>query len=277
MKINKVIFAVNDSHYLDFWPTQAKICKEILNIEPVLFHITNENSDFYNDGHGLVKKIKKVDEINTGAQAAMGRMFFTKYFPEEVCLVADIDLISINRNYLQDQIKNFPSDSFIIYDSDAYNKKRPEADEYLKNEYLMGIKELFCYHANAGKGKTFNKLLNTNCTFEEYILRHQQIGNKDLFWGVDEYYFSKCILETNINIIKLKRGFTSPWIADKRIDRHRFPVNLEWQGEIEAQQKDGIYNFNNLKSDGIIDMNCPRPYSKYKGAIEEAANIILNK
>ena len=78
---------------------------------------------------------------------------------------ADIDLISINRNYLQDQIKNFPSDSFIIYDSDAYNKKRPEADEYLKNEYLMGIKELFCYHANAGKGKTFNKLLNTDCTF----------------------------------------------------------------------------------------------------------------
>ena len=101
MKINKVIFAVDDSHYLDFWPTQAKICKEILNIEPVLFHITNENNDFYNDGHGLVKKIKKVDGINTGAQAAMGRMFFTKYFPEEVCLVADIDLISINRNYLQ--------------------------------------------------------------------------------------------------------------------------------------------------------------------------------
>ena len=40
MKIDKVIFAADDSYFLDFWPIQTKICKEVLGIEPVLFHIT---------------------------------------------------------------------------------------------------------------------------------------------------------------------------------------------------------------------------------------------
>ena len=102
-------------------------------------------------------------------------------------------------------------------------------------------------------------------------------SDKSLFWGVDEFYFASCINYKNhrVKVHKLKRGITSS--VYKRIERHHFPIQLEWQGEIEAQQRDGIYNFTNLKSDGIIDINLPRPYSKYKDAIEEVANIILNK
>jgi hypothetical protein len=80
MKIDKIIFAADDSYFLDFWPIQSKICKEILNIEPVLFRITEDDSEFYDDGNGLVKHIKKIKGINTGAQAAIGRMFFHKIF-----------------------------------------------------------------------------------------------------------------------------------------------------------------------------------------------------
>ena len=61
MKIDKVIFGVDDNPlYGDFWPIQAKLVKEVLGAEPVLFHITNESSNFYNDGHGLVKKLIKI-------------------------------------------------------------------------------------------------------------------------------------------------------------------------------------------------------------------------
>jgi hypothetical protein len=279
MKVEKVIFASDDSHFLNFWPLQAKICKEILNIEPVLFHITEEESDFYNDGYGLVKKIKKIKGINTGAQAAIGRMFFTKYFPNEVCVVTDIDLLLIDKNYLQNQIQDFEKESIVLYLSDAYDINRTESKNYLSQSHFPFIQEMYCYHYNAATGETFNKILNTDCTFKEYLNKHQQIGNKDLFWGVDEFYFASCINDKNhkVKIHKLKRGFLSPFICSQRIERHRFPVQLEWKGEIEAQQRDGIYNFNNLESDGIIDINLPRPYSKYKNAIEEVANIILNR
>ena len=37
------------------------------------------------------------------------------------------------------------------------------------------------------------------------------------------------------------------------------------------------YVIDKLKEGYYIDAHCPRPYSKYKNAIEVVANIILNK
>ncbi len=99
MKISKAIFGVDDSYFLEFWPIQAKICKELLNIEPVLFYICDEDSDFYSDGYGLVKKVKKIGDVKTGLLACIVRMFGTKYFPDEVCLTCDLDMLMINKNY----------------------------------------------------------------------------------------------------------------------------------------------------------------------------------
>ena len=57
MKIDKIIFSSDDSHYLDFWKINSEITLKKLGITPVLFHITDEDSDFFEDEFGLVKKI----------------------------------------------------------------------------------------------------------------------------------------------------------------------------------------------------------------------------
>jgi hypothetical protein len=280
MKIDKIIFASDDSHFLDFWPTQSKICKEVLNIQPVLFHITDYDSDFYYDEYGLVKKVKKIDFIMSGALAAIGRMFFTKYFPDDVCLISDIDMLLIDKDYIYNSIKNFDDDSLVIYISDAYNTNRPEAKEYISRDYFpQNINQLYPYHLNAAKGKTFNKILDTDCSFDEYINKHKELGNKTLFWGVDECYFSQCVNNNkhNIKIEKLIRGYKSPWRCNKRIERYNFPVQLEWEGEINDQKIEGIYDFNKLKEDNILEINCPRPYLKYKEEINKVVNIVLKK
>jgi len=280
MKIDKIIFAADDSYFLDFWPIQSKICKEVLNIEPVLFRITEDDSEFYNDGNGLVKHIKKIKGINTGAQAAIGRMFFTKYFPNDVCAVSDIDLLVINKNYLQNSIKNFEEDSFVIYVSDAYDENRTEAKEYVNQEFFeKNIGQLYPYFLNVGKGKTFNKILDTDCSFSEYLYKHKELGNKTLFWGVDECYFSKCVNKKNheVKIEKLIRGYESPWKCSGRIERHRFDVQLEFINEINSQKNEGIYDFKNLKKDNIIEINLPRPYNRYKDEIDNVVNLILEK
>lgn len=286
MKINKAIFGVDNSYFLDFWPIQAKICKELLNIEPVLFYICDEESEFYNDGNGLVKKIKKVNDISTGNSIHSGllacivRMYGTKYFPNDVCLTCDLDMLMINKEYFINQIEKYNEDSIVIYSSDAYDLKRPEAIELFEKEPFPFVQEMYNYPYNAAKGKTFNKILNTDCTFEEFVSKHSNYkpGYKYM-WMIDEFYFSDCINNNNhgVEVHKLKRGYTSPWIANRRIERGNFPVELEWEGEIEFQKKHGVYDIQKLEEGYYIDVNCCRPYSKYKTEIDKLVNIVLNK
>jgi hypothetical protein len=284
MKINKAIFGVDDSYFLEFWPIQARICKELLNIEPVLFYICDEDSDFYNDGNGLVKKIKKVKNtqngnvINSGLLACIVRMYGTKYFPDEVCLTCDLDMLMINKDYFVNQIEKYDNDSLVIYSSDAYDLNRPEAIELFKNQPFPFTQEMYNYPYNAAKGRVFDKILDTNCTFEEFTNRH---GNYKpgyhFMWMIDEFYFADCVNNKNhgIEVHKLKRGYISPCIADRRIDRGNFPVKLEWDGEIEFQKKYGIYDEKKLRDGYYIDVNCCRPYSKYKQAIDDLIDIVL--
>jgi predicted O-methyltransferase YrrM len=280
MKIDKAIFGVDDSYFLEFWPIQAKLCREILNVEPVLFYICDEDSNFYNDGHGLVKKIKKVDEVNTGLLACIARMYGTKYFPEEVCLTCDLDMLMISREYFQDQIKNLNENSLVIYSSDAYDLNRPEAKSLFETEPFPFTQEMYNYPYNAAKGKIFDQILDTNCSFEEFVRRHSNYkpGYKYM-WMIDEFYFADCVNNKphNIEVHKLKRGYTTPWIANNRIERHNFPVELEWEGERQNQEKFGIYDTIKLKEGYYYDVNCCRPYSKYKDAIDDVIEIVLER
>jgi hypothetical protein len=279
MKIDKAIFGVDDSYFLEFWPLQSKICKEILGIEPVLFYICNEDSDFYNDGNGLVKKIKKVDNINTGLLACIVRMYGSKYFPEDVCLTCDLDMLMINKDYFVNQIKIYDNNSLVIYSSDAYDLNRPEAIELFKSEPFPFTQEMYNYPYNAAKGKTFNKILDIDCSFEDFVRRHNSYKTGyHYMWMIDEFYFADCVNNKahGVEVNKLKRGYTSPWIANRRIDRGNFPVQLEFEGEIEMQKKYGIYDEQKLRDGYYIDVNCCRPYSKYKNEIDKIVNLVLD-
>jgi predicted O-methyltransferase YrrM len=286
MKINKAIFGVDESYFMEFWPIQAKMCKELLEIEPVLFLICDEDSDFYNDGHGLVKKIKKVKNnqngnvVHSGLLACIVRMYGTKYFPDEVCITCDLDMLMINKDYFINQIEKYENDSLVIYSSDAYDLNRPEAVELFKNQPFPFTQEMYNYPYNAAKGKVFNQILNTDCTFEEFVNRHDNYKPGYTFmWMIDEFYFADCVNNKNhgVEVHKLKRGYTSPWIADRRIDRGNFPVQLEWEGEIEFQNKYGVYDEQKLRDGYYIDVNCCRPYSKYKNEIDKLVEIIRNE
>ena len=79
-----------------------------------------------------------------------------------------------------------------------------------------------------------------------------------------------------VNVYKFKRQRNSFNSCLDRIDRHNFPVQLEYQGEIEAQQRDGVYDKDKLKEGYYYDVNCCRPYSKYKDTIDTLISIVLN-
>jgi hypothetical protein len=139
---------------------------------------------------------------------------------------------------------------------------------------------MYNYPYNAAKGKIFNRILDTDCSFEDFVLRHATYKPGYTFmWMIDEFYFSDCVnhKDHGVTVHKLKRGYTSPWIADNRIERHNFPVELEWESERNAQAIHGFYDEEKLKQGYYFDVNCCRPYSRYKEAIDNVINVVLGQ
>jgi hypothetical protein len=101
MNVDKIIFAVDDNpDYQGFWEINSEICKKKLGIVPVLFKITDNDTDFYEDEFGLVKHVKALPNVDTSFQAQIYRMYGTKYFQEDVCMTSDIDMLLFNKKYI---------------------------------------------------------------------------------------------------------------------------------------------------------------------------------
>jgi len=255
MNISKIIFAVDDNpKYSGLWEINSEICKKTLGITPVLFHITDEESDFYEDKYGIIKKVKKIQGIDTGRQSQIIRMWATKYFMEEVCIISDIDMLMFNREYFVDQVKQYSDNDLVIYCSDAYDTKRPECVGIYSDRYLLPY--------NAAKGKTFNLILDTGCEFSDYINRVLSMGFPD--FDSDEMYYTYCVDKKNhgVNVIKLERGFYTKFKCPRRIDRIDDSTFNEYEDSL-------IYN------GYYVDCHLSRPFSKYKNEIQELKNKIL--
>lgn len=256
MKIDKVIFSVDDNpKYKDLWPIVSEICFKKLGVIPVLFHITEENTDFYNDEYGIVKKIKSINGISSGIQSQLIRMWGTRFFPDEVCLTSDIDMFMFSKEYFIDQVRSFEKDDLVIYCSDAYDTRRSECvGIYGENRYPI------CY--NAATGNTFNKILGTENSFENYIEKVLSMGFPD--FDSDEMYFGYRVNNFNhgVNVVKLERGFYSEFKCPRRIDRIDDSIFNEYEDSL-------IYN------GYYVDCHLSRPVYKYRKEIDCLRKKIL--
>jgi len=257
MKIDKVIMSCDDSEtYLKLWPYVSKVCKLTLGVTPVLFHITNEYSDFYNDKYGIVKKIKKHPELPPGFQSQIYRLYGTKFFPEETCLISDIDMLIFNRDYFIKEIEKYNDDDFICFLSDAYDLNRPDTQNiWALNRIAM------CY--NLAKGKIFNKLLNLSCDFNEFV---EKVYNYNFGYDVPEFHRDEVFLGkkmfrnlNNVNIIRLNRNIEDVENIPRRVEKKDF------------------YNFNNdlLYTKFYVDCHIPNNWMENKKIFDDIINAIL--
>lgn len=206
MKVEKMIFSCDGPYYF-FWKYNSEIVKKTLGITPVLFFLTEkEETDFYEDEFGLVKKVKVNKNIPCKFQSQNYRMYGTKYFLDEVCLIGDIDMFLFNKKWLDFNLKNIKDDELALLNGDAYSgSKNPR--------YPM------CYIAS--KGKNFDKIINTNRSFKEYS---EALFSRKQGWDTDELYFSEKLHENNhnINFHVINRNYSSNYYAPGRIEKHMF-------------------------------------------------------
>lgn len=282
MKISKAIFGVNDSFYLEYWPKQAEMCKKILGWDPILFILGEEESDFYEDGHGIVKKIKQVDWIDSGLQTCLVRYWAPVLFPNDVCIFCDIDMFMLDRNYFIDQIKYIPDDELIIFTSDAYDPSREECrDLFVKNNLPFDLPMMYSTCYSASTGKSFQKIMGINGTYEDFLNQIQErYPNSGMNWLIDEFFFSDCVQNNNhgVNINRLRREVSTPFYVPKRIEKWGVPeVDYHISQWTIDREKYGPYDEFLLRSGYYIDFHAPRPYSLYKESIDYVCDVILNK
>jgi hypothetical protein len=257
MKIDKVIMSCDDNEtYLNLWPYVSKVCKLTLGITPVLFHITNEYSDFIPDKYGIVKKIKKHAELPSSFQSQIYRIYGTKFFYDETCLISDIDMLIYNKNYFMKQVEEYNDESFVTYLYDAYDISRPDCHQ------IWGLYRIpMCY--NLAKGKTFFKLLDLNCDFNEFA---EKIYNFDFGYIVPEFHRDEVYLGrmmhrnlNDIDIVKLKRNIQNVNNIPRRIEKQNF------------------YNTDSglIYSKELVDSHIPNDWQSNFDVFKEKINDIL--
>jgi hypothetical protein len=119
-----------------------------------------------------------------------------------------------------------------------------------------------CYIA--GKGMTFNKIINTSIEFSEFCVH---LHKMNLDWDTDELYFAEQLKNNHtVKVHKLIRGYSSEYYTPNRIEKHNFTDTGAFKLNLN-----GFINIDNF-----IDCHCARPYSTYKSQIDNIKNKILN-
>lgn len=205
---------------------------------PVLFHVTDEETDFREDEFGLVKKIKALPGPDipdlyqnrairySAFQAQVVRLWAAHLFPDEFCMLGDIDTLPLRRQYFAELSRGLEEDALLIPQSDAYDG--PLYADY-DDAYLMS-------YAMA-KGRIFREILDTNCDFQTFV---ERLANMKKGWHTDEIYLYQCARKYQKCVLG-KRGY-----EDGRplrcIDRDR-----GWQ-----------YSTDYIAADWYIDCYMPR-------------------
>lgn len=228
LKIDRVILATdNNPAYIEFWPVVAKAWKERIGVQPTLALIAS-NDVQVDESLGDIMRFEPLPGIPTSLQAQTIRLLLPAYFPDEVCILSDIDMIPLSKEYFVDSIAQLPDDAFVVYRQVADIPKFPMCYVAAKGSIF---KEVFQIKDVAAITDiiTYWHSLNIGWNTDEMVLYHYLLQ-----WP---QYGEKCI--------KLGHG------VEKRIDRYCWAHD----DQLLAQ---GYY----------IDAHCPRPYSAHKKEID---------
>jgi hypothetical protein len=240
LNLQRVILSTDDNpNYIQFWPVVAQAWQEIVHIKPTLALVAPAHVKI-DETIGDVIRFEPIPGIPTALQAQVIRLLLPVYFPDDGCIISDIDMIPLSKNYFVDSIKEISEDNFVVYRDKAY----------------LGKRFPMCYIA--AKGNVFQKVFRINSIKEipQKIIKWNEL---QLGWNTDElllFLYLKRWDKYNKNCTKL---------GHNAMNRHRID-RFNWHYEIDLL-KNGFY----------IDAHCPRPYQKHRYEIDFIVNCALEQ
>lgn len=236
MKIDKIILSTNDDPlYFPFWNIVSKFWSKVIKIEPVLFYVGKQNPSILGlrEDFGQIIHFSDSSNVESSNLSQIIRFFGPTLFPDETCLISDVDMLPLNRDYYVNQKKiiEFEEESVCFYSGDWGNQ----------------IRFPMCYIA--AKGKVFEEIINSN--YQNFNKEVENWMSRGHGWHTDEIVFSKLWKESSFsnNSLLLSRGWSNN-MAHNRLDRSC------------------MHMFNEKKIPEYIDFHMMRPILKNKKFLE---------
>lgn len=239
LKIDRVILSTDSNpDYIQFWPIVAKVWKDYIGIKPTLALIADK-SVIIDESLGDVIRFEPIPGVKTSLQAQVIRLLLPAYFQDEVCLISDIDMIPLNKNYFFDSVKDIKEDCFVTF----------------RNYYYRDTTTIYPMCYNAAKGKVFKEIFKINNIYDiPSIVQNWSAAN--LGWSTDE-----------ILLLKYLRNW-------KYHDTRCIHLNQYITGRVDRSNNLSC-NLNSIKNGSYIDAHCPRPFEKYKSEINNILNALI--
>jgi len=235
LELNRVILSTNNNPlYIEFWPVVAPLW-EAMGLRPTLALVADENCTV-DSTLGDVIRFPPLKDVPVAMQAQVIRLFLPAFFPDDGCLIADIDMLPISRSYFFNGAAFCPTHAFLVY--------RDQAFEYAGTRFPM------CYVA--AKGKLFGSVFEISKR-EDIAKRLREWSALELGWNTDELMLYCSLIaweKKGGRIVRLGHG------VSKRLDR------MDWR------------DFSDVNFAHYIDCHCPRPYSAFKKSIDTIADAI---
>ena len=237
MKIDRVIISsTNHKNYIDFWPIVSKSWKK-LEINPTLIY-TSDNDFSFDDNEEVIPLV--VEEVDPIFVAQNIRLLAPALFPNEVCILSDIDILPLSKNYFFKHIKEFNDNDFVIYRPDACPPQ------------MLAL----CY--NVGLGSTWGEIFD--------VSNKKEIKDLIKEWYPDDYvpfkknwYFDQIILRNQVDLFKEKHPSRVKILNDDITNFNR--LNRD---NLKKDMKKYLSDQENYS-----DFHMPRPFSYYQRKIEK--------
>lgn len=231
--LQRVILATDaNPDYIQFWPLAARFWRQIVGVRPTLALVA-DSSVVVDESLGDVIRFEPLPGIPTSLQAQVIRLLLPAYFEHDVCIISDIDMLPLNKQFFVDSVKHIPADCFVVYNDRAS---------------LRWKRFPMCY--NAAKGKVFKEIfgIKSSDDIPALIRTWTALGHG---WNTDELVLYEYLTRWSAYTTRcIKLGNT----VSHRIDRSNW-----------------VYNKVYIDKNYYRDAHLPRPYASHKKSIDELA------
>jgi hypothetical protein len=248
MKVDLVIHSSDaNPFYLEFWPLVSKVWKLRFDVEPVLVFIGDETT-VIDETYGRVIRMNPIPDIPVYLQCQWVRFWIPSQFPDKTCLLSDIDMFPISKEYFINQVKDIPDDKYVHLNPD--------------HQFIP-----VCYHL--ARGSTFTRILSLDENWEHSMrsLYEKNLGHdctndapdnpilKDKpNWGAEEEYVTHIIRKSTDQSV-----FVFLNRQHQRLDRS------SW-----------YWSPDQIQSDIFADAHSIRPYSEHRTDVDALVDELLN-
>lgn len=201
MKIDYVIISSDDNPlYKDFYEVVSKQWNKF-GFKTYYINITNIDEIKENE-YGIIHKIKKIENVPTGLQSQIVRLFSSNFIYGNI-LISDIDMLPLNGDYFNSYLNQLTDKNIILYSGQPYGNVPFYPMCYVLSNTI-----------------TLKTALNIgDLTFEEFC--HFLVKKYNSSWNTDEQFLYDSLKNFNDNLIIKSRDFNN------RIDRSNWVYNDE--------------------------------------------------